>query len=64
MITRRAFLGSLTGGLLTAPLAAVAQQPGKVYRIGYLSTGTATTTYVLPAAYGAREYVEAGGLMS
>ena len=34
---RRAFLGTLTGGLLAAPLAAEAQQPaGKVYRIGIL----------------------------
>jgi len=35
-IGRRTFLGTVGGGLLTAPLAA-AQQPGKVYRIGYLS---------------------------
>ena len=33
---RRAFLGTLAGGLLAAPLAAGAQQPGKVYRIGLL----------------------------
>ena len=35
---RRAFLGTLTGGLLAAPLAAEAQQRGKVWRIGVLST--------------------------
>jgi putative tryptophan/tyrosine transport system substrate-binding protein len=34
---RRTFLGSLAGGLLAAPLAADAQQAGKVYRIGVLS---------------------------
>jgi putative ABC transport system substrate-binding protein len=34
---RRAFLGTLTGSLLAAPLAAEAQQAGKVYRVGYLS---------------------------
>ena len=34
---RRAFIGTLTGGLLAAPLAANAQQAGKVWRIGYLS---------------------------
>jgi putative ABC transport system substrate-binding protein len=34
---RRTFLGTLTGGLL-APLAARAQQPGKVYRIGWLGS--------------------------
>ena len=33
---RRAFLGTLTGGLLAAPLAAEAQQAGKVYRVGLL----------------------------
>jgi putative ABC transport system substrate-binding protein len=33
---RRAFLGTLTAGLLAAPLAAEAQQAGKVYRIGWL----------------------------
>ena len=36
MTTRRAFLGTLAGGLLAAPLAAEAQA-GKVYRIGFLS---------------------------
>jgi len=35
---RRVFLGTLAGGLLTAPLA-VAQQPGKVYRIGVVAAG-------------------------
>jgi len=28
----------LTGSLLAAPLAGEAQQPGKVYRIGFFST--------------------------
>ena len=31
------FLGTLTGSLLTASLAAGAQPPGKAYRIGVLS---------------------------
>jgi len=35
-VERRAFLGAVTGGLLAAPLAAEAQQTGKVYRIGIL----------------------------
>jgi ABC-type uncharacterized transport system substrate-binding protein len=39
VVTRRTFLGSLTGGLLAAPLAAEAQQAGKPARVGYLSTG-------------------------
>ena len=36
---RRAFLGALTGGLLAAPLAAEAQQAGKIYTVGALSVG-------------------------
>ena len=36
---RRTFLGVITGGLLAAPLAAEAQQRGKVYRVGYLGLG-------------------------
>ena len=38
MTTRRAFLGTLTGGLLASPFAAPAQQPGKVYRVGLIFT--------------------------
>jgi len=34
--TRRAFIGTLAGGLLVAPLAAEAQQGGKVYRVGVI----------------------------
>jgi putative ABC transport system substrate-binding protein len=37
-VDRRAFIRTLTGGLLAAPLAAAAQQAGKVYRIGILET--------------------------
>jgi len=36
VITRRAFIGTLAGGLLAAPLATGAQQAAKVYRIGLL----------------------------
>jgi putative tryptophan/tyrosine transport system substrate-binding protein len=35
--TRRAFIGTLAGGLLAAPLAAEAQQTGKVFRVGFLT---------------------------
>jgi len=38
MMDRRTFIGRVAGGLLTAPLAARAQQVGKVYRIGILET--------------------------
>jgi putative ABC transport system substrate-binding protein len=36
MMDRRTFLGTLTGGLLAAPLAAGAQQADRMARIGYL----------------------------
>jgi len=35
-VDRRAFISSVTGSLLAAPLAAEAQQAGRVYRIGVL----------------------------
>ena len=38
---RRTFIGTLAGGLLAAPLAAKAQQAGKVARIGYVTTNLA-----------------------
>ena len=40
MTTRRTFLGTVAGGLFAAPLAASAQQAGKVPRIGFLLPGT------------------------
>ncbi len=40
---RRAFLGTLTSGLLGAPLAAGAQQAAKVPRIGFLAGNLAAT---------------------
>jgi putative ABC transport system substrate-binding protein len=40
--TRRAFLGTLAGALLTAPLTAEAQAPAKVPRIGFLMSSSAT----------------------
>jgi putative tryptophan/tyrosine transport system substrate-binding protein len=58
---RRAFIGSLAGGLLSAPLAAEAQPAGKVYRIGYLSSASASPpTDLEPFRRGLRElgYVE------
>ena len=41
MISRRAFLGTVTGGLLAAPLAAEAQESAKVPRIGWLALNLA-----------------------
>ena len=40
MISRRAFVASLTGGVLAAPLGAAAQQSGKVPKVGWLAMGT------------------------
>jgi hypothetical protein len=46
---RRAFIGMITGGFLAAPLAAEAQQAGKVYRIGYLSAAGPPSSPTLDA---------------
>ena len=40
MLDRRTLMGRVIGGLFAPPFAASAQQPGKVYRVGYLSTPT------------------------
>jgi len=42
MNSRRTFLVTVTGALLTAPLAAVAQPTGKVHRLGYLGSTSAS----------------------
>jgi ABC-type uncharacterized transport system substrate-binding protein len=46
---RRAFIGALGGGLLTAPLAAEAQPAEKVARIGYLATDLAPNLHLREA---------------
>ena len=48
-MNRRTFLCGLTLGTLSAPLAAGAQQTGKVYRIGYLSASSSTLRTVIDA---------------
>src|SRR5260370_24360232 len=48
---RRTFIRSVAGGFLALPIAAEAQQSGKVARIGYLSSGTATTNAELRKAF-------------
>ena len=48
---RRAFIGTLAGSVLAAPLAAEAQQPGKVYRIGYLSSSRSSANPQLLQAF-------------
>ncbi len=49
MSTRRAFIGTLAGGLLTAPFAAEAQQAAKVARIGYLAVNLAAFPHLREA---------------
>ncbi len=67
MTTRRAFIGTLAGGLLAAPLAAEAQQAAKVARIGYLSGANRATNPHLHEAFlqGLRDlgYVEGRNLV-
>jgi len=61
-VDRRAFLGAAIGGLLAAPLAAEAQEAGKVWRIGLLSADSIELDKPYRAAFqeGLRElqYVE------
>jgi putative tryptophan/tyrosine transport system substrate-binding protein len=43
VVDRRAFIGTLVGGVLAAPLAAIAQQAGKINRIGFINAGPAAS---------------------
>ena len=69
MVTRRTFIGTLTGGLLTAPLAAGAQPAGKVYRVGILSPSAvpdpsvATSANLVPIALRELGYLSGGNLI-
>jgi putative tryptophan/tyrosine transport system substrate-binding protein len=47
--TRRAFIGTLAGALLTAPFAAEAQPAAKVARIGYLAANLAASPHLREA---------------
>ena len=64
---RRTYLGVMAGGLLAAPLAAEAQQAGKVYRIGMLERTSPGTNAANLEAFrrGLRElgYVEGKNLV-
>ncbi len=51
IMDRRAFIGTLAGGLLAAPLAAEAQVAGKVYQIGMLETRSALLNSANIAAF-------------
>ena len=55
MIDRRTFIGSVVGGFFVVPLAAEAQQAGKVYRIGLLGQGMNEPFVVERLSKGLRE---------
>jgi len=59
-VQRRAFLNTMAGGLLAAPLAVEAQRAGKVPRIGFLRSGPPPQAFVEGFQQGLRElgYVE------
>jgi putative ABC transport system substrate-binding protein len=65
MMDRRAFIGTLTGGLLAAPLAAEAQQTAKIARIGWLGDRPAAGPRLEGFFKGLRDldYVEGRNLM-
>jgi putative ABC transport system substrate-binding protein len=66
ILDRRTFVGILTIGLLAAPLAARAQQAGKVPRIGFLSLNLAPNRHLHKAfRQGLRDlgYVEGGNIV-
>jgi putative ABC transport system substrate-binding protein len=66
VIDRRSFIGTVAGALLTAPLAAEAQQAAKIARIGYLVTNLAANPHWLEAfLQGLRDlgYVEGRNLV-
>jgi len=54
-VDRRTFLGTLTGSLLAAPVAAEAQKAGKVYRVGYLVSQSVTADSLEALRKGLRE---------
>jgi ABC-type uncharacterized transport system substrate-binding protein len=68
MMERRRFLAALAGVLAT-PIAAEAQRPGKVYRVGVLTPGARpvpsfpTTAYLLPSILRELGYVEGQNLV-
>ena len=65
---RRTFIGMMAGSLLASPLVVEAQQPGKVWRIGFLTPGfkelPGSNPGLAPLSQGLRElgYVEGRNL--
>ena len=50
-MNRRTFFGTITGALLTMPLAAIAQQAEKVFRIGFLGPNSGDMAWHLFAVF-------------
>ena len=65
MTDRRAFMGTVAGGLLIAPLAVLAQTTTKVWRIGYLRRTSREPADIAAFRLGMRElgYVEGQNLV-
>ena len=65
IMSRRTFLGGLTVAVLSVPLTAEAQQPGRLYRIGLLSTAAPISAPFEAFLQGLRElgYVEGRNLV-
>jgi len=64
-VQRRAFLVTLAGGIVVAPLAVEAQPAAKVYRIGFLSQGQPPKAFLEALQQGLRErgYAEGRNLV-
>ena len=62
---RRAFIGTLAGGILAVPRATTAQQPGKPPRIGWLSAGSQPDPFLEGFRDGLRKlgYVEGQSIL-
>ena len=56
---RRTFMAVVSGGLLAAPLAAEAQQAGKVYRVGLIFSVAPVSEMAAPVHRNAREFIHA-----
>ena len=67
MNRRRTLIVALGAGALAAPFPALAQQPGKIWRVGYLGLGSHASSafYEAELAQGLREpgYVAGGNLV-
>jgi putative tryptophan/tyrosine transport system substrate-binding protein len=65
-VQRRAFIGTLTAGLLAAPLVVEAQKTGKVWRIGWLSPAADRNNPIEDAFYRSMQglgYIEGRNLL-